>query len=73
MCHTAIVNKRVPILFLANKMDLDGSMTPTEATHVLGLEAIKEQSWYICATNALTGEGLPNGMDWLADAITKLP
>jgi hypothetical protein len=36
----------VPILFLANKMDLPG-MTPAEISNALGLENIKDRNWTI--------------------------
>jgi hypothetical protein len=37
----------------------------------LRLEEIKERPWQIVPSNALTGEGLDRGMDWLADKIIK--
>eukprot|EP00775_Hariotina_reticulata_P012190 gene12190-12327_t len=37
----------------------------------LRLEEIKERPWQIVPSNALTGEGLDRGMDWLADKIMK--
>ncbi len=35
----------------------------------LTLEEIKDRPWQIVPTNALTGEGLERGMEWLADKI----
>lgn len=29
------------------------------------LEDIKDKPWHICASNALTGEGLSEGVEWL--------
>jgi hypothetical protein len=30
-----------------------------------GLERILDKPWHICASNAVTGEGLPEGVEWL--------
>lgn len=58
-----LVDKRVPILFYANKSDLDDVMTAAECSHVLGLDGIsKNHSWNIQACNALTGDGITAGM-----------
>lgn len=35
----------------------------------LGLEAIKDKPWHISSSNALTGEGLQNGVEWLTQQI----
>ncbi len=32
---------------------------------VPGLERILDKPWHICASNAVTGEGLPEGVEWL--------
>ncbi|KAJ3223039.1 ADP-ribosylation factor-like protein 6 [Chytriomyces hyalinus] len=61
--------RKIPILFFANKMDIDGGMTPSECSGALGLEEIKDRNWTICATNGLTGQGVSNGFDWLAEEL----
>ncbi|KAI8839168.1 P-loop containing nucleoside triphosphate hydrolase protein [Chytriomyces cf. hyalinus JEL632] len=61
--------RKIPILFFANKMDVDGGMTPSECSGALGLEEIKDRNWTICATNGLTGQGVSNGFDWLAEEL----
>lgn len=35
----------------------------------MALDEINNKPWYICASNALTGEGLSEGIDWLTDQI----
>ncbi|KAJ3035455.1 ADP-ribosylation factor-like protein 6 [Rhizophlyctis rosea] len=67
--HRVLKAKKIPILFYANKMDLEGGMTPTECANAMGLENIKDRNWNIVACNALTGEGLDEGVDWLAGQI----
>ncbi len=33
------------------------------------LENLKESSWHITASNALTGEGVNDGIDWIIEKI----
>lgn len=33
------------------------------------LDAIRDKPWHICASNAITGEGLGEGVDWLTDQV----
>ena len=62
---TDISQKCIPILFFANKMDLRESLSSVQCTKHLELEHIKDKPWHICASNALTGEGLHEGIEWL--------
>ncbi|KAI9343752.1 ARF-like small GTPase [Zopfochytrium polystomum] len=68
--HKVLRAKKIPILFLANKMDVAGGMTPAECSGALGLEEIKDRNWTICATNGLTGQGVNTGLDWLAAELS---
>ncbi|KAJ8329177.1 hypothetical protein, variant [Batrachochytrium dendrobatidis JEL423] len=43
VCKTRLM----PILFLANKMDLPGVLTPVECTEALGLVRIRDRAWTI--------------------------
>lgn len=61
--------KKVPMLFLANKKDLPNGMNSVEVAQALKLEEIRDKPWQIVHINALTGEGLEAGIDWLADAM----
>uniref|UniRef100_A0A3Q0T0Q7 ADP-ribosylation factor-like protein 6 n=1 Tax=Amphilophus citrinellus TaxID=61819 RepID=A0A3Q0T0Q7_AMPCI len=63
--HPDIKHRRIPILFYANKMDLRDALTSVKVSQLLCLENIKDKPWHICATNALTGDGLQEGVDWL--------
>ncbi|XP_065057262.1 ADP-ribosylation factor-like protein 6 isoform X1 [Rhopilema esculentum] len=69
--HPDIKAKKIPILFFANKMDLRESLSSVKVSGLLKLENIKEKPWHICASNALTGEGLHEGVEWLTDQITN--
>ncbi|KAJ8765420.1 hypothetical protein K2173_013178 [Erythroxylum novogranatense] len=58
------------ILIFANKQDLKDAMTPAEITDTLSLHSIKNHDWHIQACCALTGEGLYDGLGWIAQRVT---
>jgi len=62
-----------PILFFANKMDLPRAMEPSDIMAMLQLQRIGDKAWHIQASNALTGEGVDAGVDWLAAQLSKPP
>jgi ADP-ribosylation factor-like protein 3 len=43
---------------------LKEALNPTEISEILRLTDIKDRSWSIQKTSALTGEGLEAGFDW---------
>jgi hypothetical protein len=47
-------------------------MSVAEITDKLGLHALRNRKWYIQAACAPTGDGLYEGLDWLANALSKL-
>jgi len=59
------------VLVLANKQDVKGSMTAAEISRQLNLTSIKKHKWQIQACCALTGEGLYQGLEWIASHIRK--
>ena len=61
----------MPILFLANKMDSNESMSSVKVSQLLGLERIMDKPWHICASNAVTGEGLTEGIQWLTGQMKE--
>jgi ADP-ribosylation factor-like protein 6 len=63
----------LPILFFANKMDLPGALEPSEVSLQLGLPALTGRPWQVAASNALTGEGIEEGMAWLVSALNRRP
>ncbi|XP_041663712.1 ADP-ribosylation factor-like protein 6 [Cheilinus undulatus] len=67
--HQDICCKKIPVLFFANKMDLRDAMSSVKVTQMLCLENIKDKPWHICPSNAIKGEGLQEGLDWLQDHI----
>lgn len=60
----------VHLLVFANKQDQRGAMTEVEVARELGLSSIRDRKWHICKASAIKGEGLSEGLDWLADTIS---
>ncbi|KAK9146549.1 hypothetical protein Sjap_006452 [Stephania japonica] len=58
------------VLVFANKQDLKDAMSPAEITDNLSLHSIKNHDWHIQACCALTGEGLYDGLGWIAQRVT---
>lgn len=67
--HDLIVRKRIPVLFFANKMDSREAISSVKVSSLLELEKVDGKPWHICASNALTGEGLAEGLDWISDQM----
>lgn len=59
------------VLVFANKQDLKDAMTPAEISDALSLHAIKAHDWHIQACCALTGEGLYDGLGWIAQHVAS--
>lgn len=69
--HPDICNKKIPILFFANKMDCKDALSSVKIAAGLGLDKIMDKPWHIAASNALTGEGLQEGVEWLTQQIRE--
>lgn len=61
----------LPILFCANKMDLKEALSSLKIVEHLALNQIGERPWHIQSTNALTGEGLGEAIQWLSDQLSQ--
>lgn len=59
------------VLVLANKQDLPNALTAAEMTDQLGLRNLKNRSWFIQSTCAMSGQGVYEGFDWLSENICK--
>lgn len=58
------------VLVFANKQDLKDAMTPAEITDAMSLHSIKGHDWQIQGCCALTGDGLYDGLGWIAQKVT---
>lgn len=59
------------LLVFANKQDLPNAMSASEVSDKLGLNALRNRTWYIQSTCATAGDGLFEGFDWLTAAVSK--
>jgi len=57
------------VLIFANKQDLPNAMNAAEITDKLGLHGLRNRTWYIQSTCATNGDGLYEGLDWLASSL----
>ncbi|CRK91359.1 CLUMA_CG005032, isoform A [Clunio marinus] len=69
--HPDLKRRRVPILFFANKMDCIDALSSVKIAAGLNLEKVDNKPWQICSSNALSGEGLQNGVHWLTSQIKE--
>ena len=46
-------------------------MRPPELTAALALHGVQRHDWHVQGCCALSGEGLEDGLRWLADAVRK--
>lgn len=60
------------LLVLANKQDLPNAMNAAEITDKLSLHTLRTRKWFIQATCATTGDGLHEGLDWLAQELKNM-
>lgn len=78
------------LLVFANKQDLPNAMNAAEITDKLGLQALRQRTWYIQVSDSIwndvaetqtwnliqaacatSGDGLYEGLEWLATNINK--
>mmetsp|Transcript_84434 Transcript_84434/g.176725 ORF Transcript_84434/g.176725 Transcript_84434/m.176725 type:complete len:209 (+) Transcript_84434:149-775(+) len=61
--------KHACLLVLANKQDIAGCKTAAEIAQDLSLQTLRTHEWQIQSCCALTGEGLQEGLEWIATRI----
>jgi ADP-ribosylation factor protein 1 len=62
--------RNAAVLIFANKQDLPNSMNVKEITDKFGLHSLTSNKWYVQPTNALTGDGLYEGLEWLSNSLS---
>ena len=63
--------KEAALLIFANKQDINGAAAPNELTKILEMEKIHNRKWLVQGNSAISGQGLKEGLDWLANALLK--
>ncbi|XP_054849248.1 putative ADP-ribosylation factor-like protein 5C isoform X2 [Eublepharis macularius] len=61
--------RNAAVLIFANKQDVKNSMSASEISKFLTLSSIKDHPWHIQGCCALTGEGLPAGLEWMTSRV----
>lgn len=59
------------LLIFANKQDLPNAMRPVDLANELYLHNAYNRHWHIQPSSGLKGNGLVEGLDWLAKEINK--
>ena len=54
---------------MANKQDLNDALSTDEVTKALGMESLKERTWFVQGTSGITGQGLEEGLNWMASVL----
>ncbi|CAL8292313.1 unnamed protein product [Boreogadus saida] len=63
--------KDAVLLVFSNKQDLPNAMSVSELTDKLGLQNLRNRTWYVQAACATQGTGLYEGLDWLSNELSK--
>ena len=69
--HPNVMRRNIPLLFLANKTDVTSAMPPLQVSENMKVNKIKGKPCKTVGTDALTGEGLNEGLDWLAHQLRR--
>ena len=54
------------LLVYANKQDMPDARGVEDVADALGLTSLRERTWHIQACSGTTGDGVREGLDWLA-------
>ena len=72
----AIVNdplmQNAAVLVFANKQDMANALTPAQVAEHLGLLKMRNRKWHCQSAVAIKGEGLYEGLDWLASTLKAM-
>ena len=72
--HTILNSKELDsttLLVFANKQDSPNAMSPVELSQKLRLQTLATRRWYIQSCSAKTGDGVYEGLDWLARTVSS--
>lgn len=59
----------VPIMIFGNKQDMRGAVNPPQLIEQLHMNRYNNHSWYVQGTCAVTGEGIWEGIEIIAEMI----
>lgn len=70
--HSDLRNRNTPILIFANKSDIKGAISSNDVRGELDLDKIRNRPWRIFSSNALNGDGISEGVEWLVQEIKSV-
>jgi len=59
------------LLVYANKQDMPEAKGVQDVADALELTSIRDRTWYIQAASAASGDGIRDGLDWLAGKLSQ--
>jgi len=65
------IDRDCKFLILANKQDLPTALTPEKIAEKLDLKSIKSDRWHLQGCCATSGDGLYEGLEWLASKFSS--
>mmetsp|Transcript_15311 Transcript_15311/g.42822 ORF Transcript_15311/g.42822 Transcript_15311/m.42822 type:complete len:186 (+) Transcript_15311:273-830(+) len=63
----------LPLLVMANKMDLAAAMSKADVGQRLQLDGLQGRTWQIAECSAKTGEGVEEAVKWILQQVKKIP
>ena len=63
--------KDAALVVFANKQDLPGALAPSDIAERMGLPEMRDRKWYVQGSCAANGDGLFEGLDWLATTVNE--
>ena len=62
----------MPLLVLANKIDKEGHMKPTEIVQAMNLDYIDDHKWKILPISAKYGNNMDQAVEWILNTSKEL-
>ena len=69
--HPNVIRRNIPLLFLANKTDVPSAMPALQVADIMKVNKIKGKLCKTVGTDALTGEGFDEALNWLAHQLRR--
>ena len=63
--------KECCVLIMANKQDLNSALSIDEVTKALGMKSLIGRTWFVQGTSGITGQGLKEGLNWMASVLVN--